>query len=116
MSKPKHNYWVRCKDCDYLYLVEYKPTKLQKNQYSTHGCKVCYYRWLRKTTVDSMYNVLKKGFTMTKKRQFMDWDELAPVFFKIYRNSDPIFVRECFKEASLRLECHFNKIWERSFQ
>lgn len=116
MTAPKHDHWVRCKQCDCLYVIEYKPTKLQSNQYATRGCKVCYYRWLKETTVNSMYKVLKKGFVMTKKRQFMDWDELAPVFFGIYRTSDPIFVRECFKEASLRLETYFNRMWERSFQ
>ena len=116
MSTPNHDHWVRCDGCECLYLVEYKPTKLQKNQYSTKGCQVCRYRWLRETTINSMHKMLKKGFLLIKKNEISDWRELAPVIFGIYRTSDPVFVRECFKEASIRFELHFNRMWERSLQ
>jgi len=116
MSLPKHDYWDRCSWCDYLYLVEYKPTKLQSNQYVTRGCQVCRYRWLRETTVNSMHRMLKKGFLLVKRNEINDWRELALVILKIYRTSDPIFVRECFKEASIRFEVYFNRMWERSLQ
>ena len=116
MSVPRHDYWVRCSDCDLLYFVEYAPTKLQTNQYATRGCQMCRYQWLRKTTIDTMYRLLRKGFVMVKNRQIDDWWELAPVIISIYRNNDPIFVRNCFKEASVKFQLHFNRIWERNLQ
>lgn len=116
MSLPHHDYWIRCKACDHLYLNRYTPSKLQKNQYASSGCAVCRYRWLEETTVNSMYRFLKKGFILVKKGKIEDWEELAPVLFGIYRNSDPIFVRSCYKKAFCRFETFFIRKWEQSLR
>ena len=116
MSLPHHDYWIRCKACDHLYLNRYTPSKLQKNQYATSGCAVCHHRWLEETTVNSMYRFLKKGFILVKKGKIEDWEELAPVLFGIYRNSDPIFVRSCYKKAFCRFENFFIRKWEQSLR
>ena len=109
------DHWVRC-ECGFLVFHKHTPSKLIKSMYEVEVCKHCYYDWLHRTTVNSLYSLLKKGFRTVKDKKFMDWEDILAATMRIYRNEDPIFIRECFKEASRRFMTHFNRNWARSLR
>lgn len=109
------DHWVRCQ-CGSLVFHKHTPTKVMESMYEVEWCPHCHYDWLRTTTVDSMLKLLRKGFRLVKAEKFDDWDELVQLIFGIYRNEDPIFVRDCFAEASRKFMVYFNRLWARNLR
>jgi len=109
------DHWVRC-ECGFLVFHKHVPSKIIESMYEVEACTHCYYEWLHRMTVESLYKLLKKGFLCVKHNKFMDWDDILAAHVRIYRNEDPVFIRECFKEASRKFMTRFNQNWARSLR
>lgn len=106
--------WVRCGLCLTCYPMYPVKNSPYTSEHWTYGCRVCEYRFYKESHTKTLERALTKRYRIVMNKIPKTKDHPLGAVLHLMRNTDPMFVDDCYREALYRFKSKITDLWVRS--